>query len=269
MSICRILYCLIYFVIHSTCYGHVINISHLSEIIPELHKADRFTLVLFDAEDVLITPSENYNLNYPVRQQLIKKYKNTVPEDRLDYMMSVIIKDRTIQFVDKDTWHIFEYLKKHSIPSTVLTKGRTRHYGTIQNMMDFRINELERIGLDFRDLSPFTNDMELPRMLRRDSDQELKTPMIKHGIIFTAGVDKGQALEAVFKKYNFYPKQIIFIDDKLKNLQSIESLAHKLHIKFIGYEYTGVQDNHLPKLNQKKEEECFMKLERQGIWCYN
>ena len=59
-------------------------------------------------------------------------------------------------------------------------------------------------------------------------------PWLKDGIILTAEVDKVVVLEYMLRMRKYSPKSIIFIDDQLKNLESLEKFCNKLKIKFHG-----------------------------------
>lgn len=248
--------------------GKILTITKLSEMWPEITVSDTNTLILFDAEDVLMAPLPEYNMEHAYRKKLISNYKEHLSEKKIDDMLSVILEKRKIQFVDPDTAEIFVYLKTHQIPATVLTKGRTKNYGVIPNMTDFRIKEIQTLGLNFHELSPFKEDMILPDMITDGAEKEVKTPLVKSGIIFSSRLNKASVLEVVLKKYNFYPKKIIFVDDKMKNIKPMEQLAKKLKIEFIGYEFTGSQNLPVAPINESEEDLCFIKLQNNGIWCH-
>ena len=246
----------------------ILTINQLSEILPEIKKSNSSTLLLFDIEDVLIVPLPEYDMHHPYRKLLLSQYKKTLSKQQIDEMLSIVLANRKVKFVDKDTAKIFDYIKKHHIPATILTKCSTKSYGVIANMADFRMNEIKKLGLDFAQLSPFTKDAILPDMVTDGPEKQVKTPIIKAGMIFTSRLNKAKVLEVILKQYNFYPTKIIFIDDKLKNLHALEDLSKKLHIDFVGYEFTGAQN--LPKysIDVQKEESCFHTLREQHVWCY-
>lgn len=233
-------------------YAKILTINKLSDVLPEIERANSRTLLLFDIEDVLIVPLPEYDMSQPYRKSLISQYKKTLSEQQLDEMLSVILKNRKVRLVDSDTLKIFDSIKKRHIPTTVLTKCSTKSYGVIDNMADFRMNELRKLGLDFTKLSPFTKDAILPDMVTDRPEKQTKTPIVKSGMIFTSRLNKAKVLENVFKQYNFHPTKIIFIDDKLKNLRALEELSQKLHIDFIGFEFTGAQNLPNYSIDEKK-----------------
>ncbi|MFC1842511.1 DUF2608 domain-containing protein [Candidatus Dependentiae bacterium] len=78
---------------------------------------------------------------------------------------------------------------------------------------DRTIVQLKDINIDFVKTSPYKKELLLP----------LKYNVrFSNGVIFTASNDKGQALIAFLKKTGYKPKKVIFIDDKLKHVKSVE-----------------------------------------------
>ncbi|MFT6765940.1 MAG: FMN phosphatase YigB (HAD superfamily) [Alteromonas naphthalenivorans] len=60
----------------------------------------------------------------------------------------------------------------------------------------------------------------------------------KHGIFFAGPGDKGKSLMALFATCEYRPEVIVFVDDKLKNVQSVERAAEAAGIEFVGILYT-------------------------------
>ncbi len=66
------------------------------------------------------------------------------------------------------------------------------------------------------------------------------------GIIFSGNYDKGEMIVNWFKATKYKPKKVIFIDDKLKNIKSVEAALHKRDYPFIGIRY-GHEDEQVKK----------------------
>jgi len=64
----------------------------------------------------------------------------------------------------------------------------------------------------------------------------------KEGILFAGNNDKGQALHAFFDIMNYHPETVVFIDDKLKYLLSVEKTLEKFQIPFVGIRYSGCDE---------------------------
>jgi hypothetical protein len=64
----------------------------------------------------------------------------------------------------------------------------------------------------------------------------------KNGILFAGNNDKGEALHTFFEMMNYQPDAVIFIDDKLKYLHSVEKALEKYEIPFVGIRYSGCDE---------------------------
>ena len=87
--------------------------------------------------------------------------------------------------------------------------------------------------------------------------------------MLTAQVDKGKMLEHVLLQTHYRPKTIIFVDDQLKNIESIEKLSNKMQITFYGFHYTAVSKMPLPIIDKEDEKLRFQILEQKHEWLTN
>jgi hypothetical protein len=74
--------------------------------------------------------------------------------------------------------------------------------------------------------------------------EELILPMqypclYKYNIIFTSNNDKGETLLCFLDMINYHPECIIFVDDKMSHIQSVEKATISRNIKYIGIRYSG------------------------------
>lgn len=67
-------------------------------------------------------------------------------------------------------------------------------------------------------------------------------------------------------QYNYYPKSIIFVDDYLPNLESLNKLCNKLKINFHGFYYKAASLMPLPEINEKLEILRFQILLQEQLW---
>lgn len=64
--------------------------------------------------------------------------------------------------------------------------------------------------------------------------------LFKHGILFVdPGINKGKALEGFFKKIGNWPQDILFVDDKEKNVNSIKEMCERTNISCNCFLYTA------------------------------
>lgn len=64
--------------------------------------------------------------------------------------------------------------------------------------------------------------------------------LFTHGMIFVdIGQDKGTCLKRFFDRYGKKPSRVIFFDDRMKNVKSLDLFCKTEGIKFIGVRYGG------------------------------
>ena len=100
-------------------------------------------------------------------------------------------------------------------------------------MIERTIDQLESIDIDFSLNSTFQNNMKLSATHMGAFCQD---------IVFAGFNDKGKMLFLLFKKTGFYPKKIIFVDDRLEQIEAVEKKAIEHNIEFIGIRFS-LQDN--------------------------
>lgn len=156
---------------------------------------------------------------------------------------------------------ILDKLRKRSIPALALSTFSTGRYGIIEKREELRFRNLKELGISFLDLSPFKGRIALTDLAGKDG-----VPLMQDGVVLTAEIDKGVVLERILNHYRYKPKEIIFIDDKLDNLHSVEKICSALNINFYGFHYIAVSLM-LPSLVKKEEEEYkFHILESENRW---
>ncbi len=227
-------------------------------------------LVIFDVDDVLITPSSEDNLRQPYRNQLLQSILKRITPEEFELLKSSIFLNTKQVLVELKIIDIFGHLKSHKIPAIALTTMGTGKFGIIKKMHDFRFKQLNSVNLSFKCLTPLGDEhimLELAKINKRFLDLNCKgNPMLKSGIIFTSGLDKGMVLEYILKKYNYYPKTIIFIDDLIENVKSLQQICFKLNIDFYGFHYRAASLIPLPNIDENLEKLRFAILEKEFTW---
>jgi hypothetical protein len=233
-----------------------------------LKLATKDALVIFDIDDVLIMPSADDDFRHPYRTQLWGSITNRLTSKKKELLDSNILSRTKKILVESQIINIFNNLKLLQIPTIALTAMGTGNFGIIKNMEDLRFKELNSVGISFKSLTPLLGEQLAPELTGTNivSKHCTGTPKLQEGIIFTAGVDKGVVLEYMFSKYNYCPKAIIFIDDVLENIKSLQKLCIKLKIDFCGFHYKAVSLMPLPVIDENLERLRFNILEKDCGW---
>ena len=161
---------------------------------------------------------------------------------------SLMLTQAQIEPVDKKMILLINKIQKNGIKVLALTHCYTKPFGKISSIEDWRIQDLKNLGYYFDKSWHQLKKAELKQVLSKNSK---KFPVFQQGIVFTNGHSKGDALKAFLNYATLKPKKILFIDDKIAFLESVETFAHSQSIEFLGIEYTAVKDSIVP-LNKER-----------------
>jgi hypothetical protein len=223
---------------YSTCFAEIIQTNDTKIIEQTLQSVDTDTLVIFDVDDVLMHPSDQIlkSKNTDACKVLVKKLKQQVGKDKIQEVTSIILLTRKNSPVDPRMISVIENLQKSGIKVLALTNCATGKFGLIPNTENWRIAELHKHGYYFDKSWSNLKDINLKSLIKVTNDAN---PIYKAGIVFVDQTgEKGPVLDAFLKYSATKPKKIIFIDDKSKNLVSVEEFSKQHNIEFVGIEYT-------------------------------
>lgn len=248
------------------------TIEEIYDLIPIMNLLDvacQNTLVVFDIDDVLITPSREDDVRHPYRSQLLQLILDNISPQKIPLLNSSIFVNSKQILVDPRITEIFKNLKLHKIPAIALTAMGTGKFGIIKKMHEFRAEQLDSFNLSFKHLTPIDDEHIILKLakINKSLDTPCKgSPRLKSGIVFTSGVDKGIVLEYIFKRYNYYPKAVIFIDDLIENLESLRQTCLKFNINFHGFHYKAAALMPLLDIDEDLERLRFAVLEKELTW---
>lgn len=122
-------------------------------------------------------------------------------------------------------------LQSANVPVLAFTaRGRSQWYTSdIEGVDQFTYQQLTHAGIDF-------NRTSIPAAL-----QNLESVYFDKGTIFAQHIKKGDLLKHLFKDLEYQPSSIIFVDDKLDQVQSVEAAVTEAGIPFKGFWYRRVE----------------------------
>ncbi|MBS1988372.1 DUF2608 domain-containing protein [Candidatus Dependentiae bacterium] len=146
-----------------------------------------------------------------------------------------------VSLVDENSVAMIKELQERGIVVIALT-ARSPHV-----LEECTLRQLESVGINFRITSP-THEKDLNFAGLTDRAD------FKGGVIFCGCNDKGKVLERFFNETDLHPDQIIFTDDKEKNLSAVEREANELNIPCVCIRYSkldqAIQGFDLTQLEQ-------------------
>lgn len=246
--------------------AHIITTSNYDTIENNIKTADTNTLIIFDIDEVLFQPQDQIlNIkNIKDLENILDNIRTRLNQQQIQELDSIIMLQRKVAPVDPQFINLIKTLQKKQIKTLALTQCSTGPLGKISSLEDWRIKELKKLGYNF-DKSWDKIKTKFFETLK--STVELKrVPAFKQGIIFSCGTPKGATLKAFLNYVKLDPKKIIFIDDKRKNVNSIEQFTKKNKIEFLGFEYNKVANTTLDPLNITMAKLQFDTLEKKHKW---
>ena len=255
---------LIYTLACSAANAEIRQTTDLQVIKREIFASPKDTLVVFDTDFVLITPSdEAFILSVTDEGQnvLNKTYDDLwsrLSLDDVEEMQSIVMRTKPWRPVTPDTAQIFNEIKNKGYKVLGLTSGGTGTFGKMRSLEKWMVEELKNIDIifdkNFINAKPGSLDQYIPSISKHYAKaKHVCFPAAENGIIFTCMASKGEVLDAYLQFANIKPKKIIFIDDRAIHLKTVENFCKKFNIQYIGYEYTAIKEQakHL-KLNQRR-----------------
>lgn len=242
--------------------ARIIHTNDFKVIQNQVQNADVETLVIFDLDDVIMYVKDQifHTRNKEYLLKLDRELLQRMSEEEIMKLRLIAILSRQNCLVDQRIIETLRYLNQKGINTIALTHCGTGKKGAIQSREDLKIRELKDLGIDFSILNNL-DDNRFPEIISKDGE-----PLLKSGIIFTGGAEKGEILTTVLSKMHTHPKKIIFIDDKIANIHSVENVAAKNDIEYVGIEYTAIKDDNFEKLNKERADLQFNVLEKEHKW---
>lgn len=246
--------------------AQIVQASSLSEIETYIYKFSlENTLVLFDLDYVLFTPKdkvlryageeENYRAKH--FKNIFDKFKGKEIEingDKMpmaDYLISQILFSSKVELVSPSMPAFVNKLDSQKMTVVGFTANSNGKYGIVQNEAQLHLSRLKSFGYHFI----------------KDNGDLLKEdfPGCFSRVIFTNKANKGEVIVSFLKRLNKNYKNVVFVDDRKKNLISVERALKDYPVNYIGIHYTELQDRN-EKLNVDIADKQFEVLSKEYIW---
>lgn len=228
------------------------TINSIKELNAYLKQIDKNTLVLFDIDSTLTTPSDPYWQRQTIQRHshIYKRYTSSLTENEFRIFNHLVVFQSLSQLVEPHWTEIIQDFSKRKIPTLAFTASSMGSIGTtIPSFACWRYHELKRLGIDFSATFPNT------KIFEELEDLDNGHPGIERGIIYVGyKIKKGELLTHIFKALEKTPTQIVVIDDKLENIISCKENIELYfpNVSFLGFHYKGV--NFLPPTETRADE---------------
>lgn len=258
----RIKYMLILFIIFFSAQAKITQIHSLAEAQTILDAADDSSLVLFDVDDTLIASCTGiFHPKTAEHEILVQALKNNLKEktkDAFDLLWSKAYLYAEIMLVENEVADIIKNLQKRNVKVMALTLRDVGVYGFIQSLEEHCFTQLQKCKIDFQHNAYqdiIFNEFEPVKGIH---------PRLYKGIFLTNGTPKGMVLGSFLNTLSSKPQCVIFFDDIMQNLISVEQEMLKQNIDFHGYHYTRAHDTLV--FDFAKAQKQFDFLHQHGTW---
>ncbi|HBR70631.1 TPA: hypothetical protein DIC20_01940 [Candidatus Dependentiae bacterium] len=203
-----------------------------------LATVDPQSLIIFDIDETLLSPADVPFQSWFFSSKRGKAFTEKAAQRVRDFK-NIVIEPSIID--------IIQNLENRKIKTIALTYCDTGAFGggIIPSLPQWRYEDLKKEGIDF---SPSFGDQEI--IFEHLTSKANRHPMFYKGILLTDAFSKGEILGAFLDRVNWKPSNVIFFDDRLNYLESVEEEMKKRGIPFKGYLYKGAQ--HLPRKIDKE-----------------
>jgi hypothetical protein len=217
-------------------FAKIIETADIEVIRQETSSLGSKDLVAFDVVNVLFSPTDKIlrHIHKKDYGTIINSLKTELGTEKADILKSIILTHTKQALVDEGMPALIKSLQKNNVKVVALTSSRTGSFGKIPDLENLRLKTLKNLGIDFSDSFPKVA-LTLSDITGADRNHP---PTFKGGVIFTSRMEKGLVLKSFLNKVNFIPKKIVFVDNKLRKIKSVEAYCKENGIKFTGIHYT-------------------------------
>ncbi|NGX61692.1 MAG: hypothetical protein K940chlam9_01181 [Chlamydiae bacterium] len=226
-------------------FGEIIEVQNLDLLREMTREFEEGDLVIFDFDKTLLTVKDAVLL--PCGKQClagrIHMYAPGISSEKTEDLVSIILLSREMQLVEKQAPEVIEEIQNQGIKVMVCTALRPGKFGRIPKTELWRLGELDRFGLNFRNAFPGVF-VELDHFAAVPFP-----PVLIEGVFASGWIRKGEALAHLFNILDYKPKRVIFIDNSLSHHESVEKWMEALEIPYLGLYYTAYK-NHIQEVDE-------------------
>lgn len=212
----------------------IIEANNFKEI---LDYVDTDTLVLLDIDDTLLIPVQTLGTDvwfiHRMNQYQTHLDKKQALDKALDDWEGVRHLTK-VKIVEEGSETIVAKMQGQGIPVMGLTTQGLA-------LATCTVNQLKSLEIDLIKTAPSNQDFYF---------HNGQGVLYRHGILFTSGTAKGEALLKFFSLAGVCPKRVVFINDKETHLKDVEGSLEAKGIEFTGLRY-AYSDERVKNFNSK------------------
>lgn len=183
---------------------------------------------MFDIDDVLIYPQDALLQNWRSEWKPEAMRAWTEEEDTIAWM------NAKFQIMDPSGPHLINILNENGIPTIGFTSFAMDESDIVKSIPDWRSKHLQELGINFRRIG---KEIIFP------IQNGFVPPSFEKGILYCGNFykndkdNKGKILSLYLDWLDWYPEQVIFIDDGKQHIESVKKELEKRGIAFLCFHY--------------------------------
>jgi hypothetical protein len=258
-------------------------INSFNDALDILSNADSNSLIIFDIDDTLISPSSRI-----MRSSIIEAQKEKIhsllsnshlnapllTQGQWNDLHSIRLLQEEYILIEPKIQEIIKLLQNNSCIVLGITTAPSYLLGDKGCIPELRYNTLKKLNIDFstsqtenitRRVSKKKHSHVPPIVMDYQEGNYNYYPTLYKGILLTDSLPKGKGLDLLLNTTNLNPANILFFDDNQDNLESLAQMARKHTIPFIGFNYRGAEKFNIP-LDENIAQTQLYHLINKGEW---
>lgn len=232
-----------------TLLASIEQIHTIKDVANYFETADDYTLGIFDIDETLLVPLDPsfQKLNIEKHIEIITSIKSGLSLEQQDLLGNLALFASSSQLIESNEAPLLiQAIMKKNIRLMALTAAMTKKFEE-GYLPEARYIELKKNGIDFSDGFREIQYLCLSNLKSCHGSH----PVFYQGVLCSNGdhkriegaVTKGEALIEFLNSVSWKPSKIIFIDDKLYNLEEMEKTLKEFDdgITYQGLHYVGAQ----------------------------
>lgn len=211
-------------------FGEIITVNRIDTV---KEWVDNETLCVLDLNDTLMQTADYLGSDTWAAKEIAREMKETgktkgeIYEFFIPLWHTILIRSKTLP-IEENTAEVILSLQERGIPLL----GLTARY---IEMAYPTHSQLQSIGIDLSKNTLYPYDKEI--------EGGFASKFIQ-GIVFVGlKNDKGETLFRFLDSIQYKPKRVVYVDDKLKNIESVRKVVEERGISYIGIHYTYIEEN--------------------------
>lgn len=236
-------------------FGAFYEASTIEEMAPHFENLEVGSLALFDADMVLSEP-ENLAFRYPTMKAHRGKAKGFMegltPGENAQFLSYIAINSGR-RHVEEGMPDFINKLTEKGVKTICLTACLAGPLDGMASMSWWRLENLTAMGYDFSRSFPQHEQIDFVQFPEFAGGH----PQFLRGILVANGgvgaCSKGNVLKAFFQAIRWRPTKVVFIDDRLENLEDVAEALRMLDpkIEFVGIHYTASMKKECPAITEE------------------